>query len=51
MVNKEIKEYQVLEGLDGFWIVIEMRFFNIINEFSTAAEAQELADELNGESE
>jgi hypothetical protein len=55
------KKWQVFEGISGLWFVVEIEQFsdsdevNVVNvafeEFNTAAEAQELADKLNGESE
>lgn len=58
-----LKEYQVAEHKGGLWSVIKVGESSILGAqlnakvsmsthgFSTAAEAQELADELNGDSQ
>jgi len=57
------KKYQVIEHKDGQWSVVNVKNMTILGAqlsgkfsmsshgFNTAAEAQELADELNGDSE
>lgn len=53
-----IKQYQVLELVNDKWAVFEpypekgdLVFLRVSDEFDTASEAQELADELNGGSD
>ena len=58
-----LKEYQVAEHKDGLWSVIKVGESSILGAqlnakvsmtahgFNTAAEAQELANELNGDSQ
>jgi hypothetical protein len=59
-MHKRYKNWQVFQGLDDAWYVVVIHQscnfeISVVNSaasiFYTAAEAQELADRLNGESE